>query len=470
MTKDAQIETAFEDPIHLLVRHAISVKYTDLPPETVEFQKRRLLDNIGCMLAGAREEGVRQARKMWQGYGSNTQASLMFFSDKLPLSGAVYTNAIMARALDFCDTLPPGYHPSSTDVPIALAVAEVTAKPGSEIITALAVAQDIAQRINNAGAKPGELYGGFDSNVLGLFSGTIVAALLFELNAEQMSHAIGLAFNHGIGTFQANKDKTLAVRYIQAFVARACVESVLLAKEGVTGLRNTLCGELGFFAKYAGRTPTLNALTDDLGDIFHGENQTIFKLYPSCGLTLALTDAALALRDHIKDPGRDIEHVSLEISSSMALICGDTFDAANATPVDAMFSVEYVVANAFLRGRSTLAEFTQDAVQSSDTTAFIDRVSKQTNSEFVYDQCVVTVKLRNGKIHKEENRFGRGWPQKPATQKDLEAKFRNCLKHNGISEDRADRIMRLVSDLGEAKSVFNIVDACHAIEPAEANT
>ncbi|EMY1531397.1 MmgE/PrpD family protein [Salmonella enterica subsp. enterica serovar Wedding] len=54
------------------------------------------------------------------------------------------------RALDYCDVISPGWHPSSSDIPVALASAELTGASGLEMLAALAIGQDFAQRINLA--------------------------------------------------------------------------------------------------------------------------------------------------------------------------------------------------------------------------------------------------------------------------------------------------------------------------------
>ena len=149
-------------------------------------------------------------------------------------SRAAFVNAVQARALDYCDVLLPGWHPSSSDIPVTLAAAELGGASGVEMLAALAVAQDVGQRINLAAQAYGFFYRGFDSNILGLFSGVIIAARLLKLNAEQCHDAVGLAYDFGIGTFQHYHDKTLAVRISQGLVARHALEAALLAQAGIS--------------------------------------------------------------------------------------------------------------------------------------------------------------------------------------------------------------------------------------------
>ena len=152
-------------------------------------------------------------------------------------------------------------------MPVALAAAEMSGASGDAVLAALAVGQDVGQRINRAAQAKGFFYRGFDSNVLGLFSGAIIASWLLGLTRAQMSDAVGLAFDFGIGTFQHYQDKVLAVRISQELVARHALEAVFLARSGITGPKRTLAGECGFFRLYGPAEPDLTVLGKDLGEV-----------------------------------------------------------------------------------------------------------------------------------------------------------------------------------------------------------
>jgi aconitate decarboxylase len=346
-------------------------------------------------------------------------------------------------------------------VPVALAAAELSGAGGEAVLAALAVGQDVGQRINRAAQANGFFYRGFDSNVLGLLSGAIIAGRLLALTRAQMGDAVGLAFDFGIGTFQHYQDKVLAVRITQGLVARHALEAVFLAQSGITGPRRTLAGECGFFRLYGPAEPDLMVLGENLGERFFGEEATCVKLYPSCGVTLALTEALLAARTRGEIAFDGIADISLRISPTMNVICGGRYAPAETPEVDAQFSVRYVAANAILRGRSTLDEFTAGAATAPDVVTFAQRIDVAEEPAFShFDQCEAIISCKDGASRVIPARFGRGWPENPPSQDDLIAKFRQCAAFSGRSGWRdSDALIAAIKALRSAPAVEPLIAA-----------
>jgi len=63
--------------------------------------------------------------------------------------GAAFANGELINALDFDAILPPG-HVSPYVIPGALAIAESTGAPGTDLITALALSHEMSYRIGKA--------------------------------------------------------------------------------------------------------------------------------------------------------------------------------------------------------------------------------------------------------------------------------------------------------------------------------
>jgi len=442
------------DPIEPLIDHAAGTPAEAVPAPVIAFQTRRLLDHLACLIAGRDAPGldaVRQLARRWSGV---EEATVFATGERLSLPAAAMVNAVAARALDYCDVISPGWHPSSSDWPVALAAGEAAGASGRDILAALALGQDVAQRINRAAQAYGFLYRGFDSNVLGLLSGAIVAGRLLGLPRDRLRDAVGLAFDHGVGTFQHYQDRALAVRLCQGQVARAAVEAALMARAGITGPRRILAGENGFFRCYAPGKPDTASLTDGLGRNYLGEEATCFKLYPSCGVTLALTDAILAAQaEGALRPG-EVEGASLRISPTMRMICGGPYCPGETAPeVDAQFSVRYVAASALLRGRATLAEFTAEAALDPAARRLADRIEVSEEPAFRhFDECAIRIATPNGPVERSA-KFGRGWPQNPATPGDLEAKLAQCVAFSRSHHLRVRDLASLAARLDELPDI-----------------
>lgn len=469
MNSEQRIEMQGEDPIASMIRKALDINYHDISEEILAFQKRRILDNVGTCLAGRNMAGCEASLALAKSYGgadklqSQRQAQILGTGDWLPVGMAAMQNSIMARALDFCDAIAPGYHPSSTDVPVALAVAQWRKKSGRDVLRALAIAQDIVQRINLCGQSHGSFYNGFDSNVLAPLSGALVAGLIMDLDADTLCHAVGLAFNTASGSFQAYQDKALAVRLAQGLATRSAVESTILAEAGFTGPRNILMGEFGFFNLFVRRDIDTGILLKDFGRCFRGQQETIFKLYPSCGLTLCMTDVALRFQSIHAIKLEDISNIHLTMSSGAAQVCGQKFNPSVETPeVDAAFSAQYVIASALVRNRSTLDEFTPEAVFDPRVGDIARSISMSVNNDFGHDRCRIEIRLKNEECIVEAGEFGRGWPSNPASQAELEAKFRRnaVFTTPEMSCDKMEQIITVIGTLETLPFIGPLVDAC----------
>jgi 2-methylcitrate dehydratase PrpD len=454
------------DSSERLAQHMVDWPSRAVPREAMEFQTWRVLDNLGCLLAGAQAEGVGTLRALSGQQHPLGESPVFTTGHTASLPQAGFLNSVMARAHDYCDVVSPGIHPGSSEVPVALLCGLTQSCTGEQVVSALAIAHDIGLRLNLACQANGFMYRGFDSNVIALMSSSLLAARLLGLPAVRARHALGFAMNHGVGTFQMYADKTLAVRIAQGTVTSAALQAALMAQAGLDSVINALDGPQGFFACYAPAEVHHNLIWQELGQTFNAPAHLCFKLYPSCGVTLALTDAAFKLREQFGAErydrhsfaalleGSEIEAV---ISPTMMQLCGQPYaeDSDRPTPVDAAFSVQYILASALLRGRSTLLEFSNDAVADPDVVDLARRISmKLGDPDDHFDQCEVRASLGSTR-YVLQGKNGRGWPRNPASLSDLVAKFQANIAFAKLDwlEKRCDALIDTVLNLPAAPSL-----------------
>lgn len=449
------------DPIDDLIEYAFTTPASCVPDHVATFQSKRVLDNLGCIVAGYDQVGVSAALKLARGWSSKSEATVIGSNEKLAVAQAAFVNAVRARALDFCDVIDPGWHPSSSDVPVALATAELSGASGREMLTALAIGQDFGQRINRAAQANGLLYRGFDANILGLFSGAVIAARLLGLERAAFANAVGLAFDFGIGTLQHYQDKTLAVRISQGLVARHAIEAATMAQAGITGPRRILAGDHGFFNRYAPGPPDLLQLKNELGERFLGEEATCFKLYPHCSIMLGLTDRLLEARKSGELEDAENASITVRVSPTMYMMCGAPYRPADTPEIDAQFSARYVVANALKRGNATIAEFTPKAALDPEIIELAQRVDVVEVSEFSrFDQCEAIFRRPGGRSTTVPVSFGRGWPENPPSPAELQQKFKSCCTNSRAAwRKRSQTLVEAISMLGKQSNVTHLLAA-----------
>lgn len=445
----------FSDPIDTLLDVAHALPANAVPASALAFQRKRLLDNLGCIAAGYQQAGTDAALHLARQWSGVAQATVLGSRERLSVPQAAFVNAVRARALDYCDVISPGWHPSSSDIPVALAMAEHCASSGRDLLAALAIAQDIAQRINLASQANGFFYRGFDSNILGLISAAIIAARLLKLDRQAFADAVGLAFDFGIGTFQHYQDKALAVRIGQGMVSRHGIEAALLAQAGISGPRRVLGGENGFFRLYAPAPPNLEQLYSGLGKQFLGEEATCFKLYPHCSILLALSEALLAQPALSRE---QLQHCQLQlrVSPTMRMVCGGPFEPGNTAQVDAQFSARYVTANALLRRRASPAEFDVQAVMDPEVRRLASLIELTEEPAFErFDQCHLTLTAPGMTPRLLSIAYGRGWPENPLSLDEIKQKFMTCCALSGSKGfvQHASTITQKVEELEATVSV-----------------
>ena len=454
------------DPIVDLAQNVVNASFGQLPAEVVAFQKKRLLDTLGTCLAGSRAVGIDALRDYYQGMGGAPQSTVLVHGEKLPCANATMVNAVMCRAVDYCDTAPPGYHASSTDTPAVLAVGEITGASGKEVLTAMAAGGDLAHRITLAGIagnkQASHPYFGFDGNIVGPFAAAAITGKLLGLSQEQMVDALGIALNQAAGTYQSNQDGALAVRVIQGFAAQAGVTAAMLAQRGITGVKEVLLGVYGFYALYTRGQVDVSLLTDGLGQTFYGQGQTIIKGYPSCGLTLAGTDAALAQLERGPFRPDQVARIEIRVSNFAYNVTGKAEFASAYPEIDAQFSLKYVVANVLRRGYPKLQHFTEAMIADPKVRELMAKIEVVQDDALVLDQTRITIHYTDGGQSETFAEQGKGFPANPISDQECLDKFHQCVEFApvDIPASRAEEIIAAVGELEHMSNIKQLIELC----------
>ena len=432
-----------------------------IPEDAVAVVKNVVLNDLGAILGGATAEGCETVLGLVSGWGGREEASILVHGGKAPAHNAVLVNSAMARALDIDDHMPPGMHLGASAVPTALAAAELAGGcSGEEFLAALALGFEMAIRINDAST-----YNGFDpSGVCGVFASVAAAARVLRLDPTQTWNALALVFNRPIQTFQSIVDGTTAVRVGQGLISQAAITSVQLAKAGITGPRNFLEGVFGYFHLYAGDQYDSAALTARLGEVFH-LHKISFKNYPSCGGTIASTDAILALMAQRRLTPEDVVHIDVRVTPYIYDMTGGPFEIGDNPRVDAQFSIRYCVANALLRGGSVLRHFDEEQIRDAQIRDLVAKIEvtadaglegPRQGSSLRADMDVTTA---TGDVHQVSIPIPSGFPGNPMSSERISERFKEAAEYGGrpLPEGNLQRIAALVDRLECVDDVRTLV-------------
>jgi len=449
-----------------LAHYVTDTNYDDLPGDAVDIVRKVILTVLGTTLAGATAEGGQALVAQVKEWGGKEEATILVHGGRVPAHNAVLANSVMARALDFCDAMSPGIHIGSSSVPTALATAELMGGcAGEEFLAALVLGTEIAARINSVSD-----YDGFDpTGVCGIFAATAVAGRILRLNSQQMLNALALAFNRAGGSFQSNIDGSLAVRVIQGFVSQGGIICAQLARRGITGPKNFLEGTYGYFHLYAKDKYDPQAATGDLGKRFE-TNNTIFKKYPSCGCTLASTDAILDLMKEKDLTAENMAHIDVKVSPYAYKLAGHQFEIGDNPKVNAQFSIQYCVANALLRGSSKLTHFDEASVIDDEVLDLVKKIhvsddpslgalESQEASPSTHLSVRMKVATKEGSVYQKAVDIPRGNPRNPLVEEEHTERFHDCVKyaHKPLPKENIEKIIGMVDRLEVVEDVRNLI-------------
>lgn len=424
-----------------LAEFAVAAR-ADLPAKVQADAVGRVLDVVGNCLAALESDApdephaaiLRVVRKQ----GGIGESSVIGVPDRLPAANAALVNGTLAHALDFDDThLPSVLHPSASVVPAALAVAEAHSCTGAEVLAAVAVGDEICNRLGMAGysaEKRNSVFFGkglHATSICGTIGAAASAALLMGLDEAGVTAALGIAASMGAGIIEANRTGGSVKRIHCGWAAHAGVDAAAFAAEGVTGPPTVFEGRFGFLRAYLDDDFVLSALTDGLGSDWE-LLRTVYKPYPSNHFTHPGIDCALALREQGLR-GSDVDVAELGVAAAPLLTIGEPRDSkvAPRTAYHAKFSGPYTVAAALLGGGGLglyLDDFSPEAFTNTARRELATRV--QVVADATCDEefpkafsAVLRIRTVDGRRWEHRVSSSRGSAEHPLSAAELALKF-----------------------------------------------
>jgi len=421
-----------------LAEHAATMSVEAVPAAALAHLKRDLVDGLGVILGGLHAPGVPETRAVIEGWSASGVATVFGTGMRLPPVFAAMANATAGHALDFDDTLDEGggMHAGVPVHSAALAIADERGDvSGREYLAAVAIGLDVAVRLALA---PHEDYGWHRTSAFGIFGVTVAVGRLQGLDAEQMRHALGIAYSQASGNRQCIADGSLSKRLQSGFGARDGISAVLLAQRGLTGATNIFEGANGFFPLYQRGLYDRATVSDGLGAEILSTRISL-KPYP-CGRPLHnLIDCALAIR--AEAGGEGIARIEIETAGRAPGRATFPEDV-----VQAQFSSPFAVALALAEGRLAIRAFDRPEEASATVRALFTAATQQPSADGVPR---VTVHYADGRQVRHEAPVASGNPAHPLSEAQLRAKAHDCNAAAGepLTAAALDRVIETALNL-----------------------
>ena len=426
-----------------LAAYAHELRYDRLDPTTIERVKAHLIDTLGCGIAAFDERPVRACREIALAPSAGT-STIVGTSKSATPDLAAFANAVAFRYYDLNDVYVgrPSTHPSD-NIAACLAVAEAEGASAKDLITSIALAYEINCRLVDAFDLSDR---GWDATVYSLPAVALAAGTLMKLPADKLAHAVALALNDHIPLGQTRSGtlsdwKGLA----DAEAARNAVFAAMLARGGISGPEPIFEGKKGVFALVTGPAQVDVEAFGRPGVPFRIQ-QCGMKAYPVVVYGQTTVRAAVEVAKQAGDLARI---AAIEIATTKRGYQQAGSDPEKWTPTSkdtADHSLPYIAARAMFDGDIANDSFAPEKLADPAILAFMQKITVKEDPEFAKPRgnapsTRITATLTDGKRVTHQVDDIAGFPGKPMTRADIDAKFRNNVGKRW-PQARTDGILR----------------------------
>jgi 2-methylcitrate dehydratase PrpD len=439
-----------------VAQYVASANFDELPPEVIELSKRLILDTVGVTLAGLNQPVGRIIDTFVRELEGRAEARVLGSGFRTSSAQAAFANGVMCHALDYDDSWYwPAGHPSSTVVPVVLALGEKHRLSGQQAIMAHVLGLEVHGQIG-AGAErssPGET-GWHGVGSFGTLGAVSAAAHLLELDLRKTIMAFGIGASQAAGL--AANAGTMTKPFHAGNSAKNGIVAAMLAKQGFTAHYEIIESVWGFAENFIGPgNYDLDKMAPHLGTSYYMLSPgVLLKRYPSCYSNQWVLQEALELvREH------DFSHEEVEDIELGAPTEGVVLDIPEpATGLMAKFSWQFSIAASIVDGRIGIDTYDDDKVADPRIKDVMAKVKLVPNPGRPRDNVFpLTIKLKDGRKCSSFVEYPKGHCQNPFTDEELAEKYRECAEPV-LSAEQIERSIDTMLDLEKVDDLTELVD------------
>lgn len=422
------------NPAHVLIDHALSLRWADLPDETKARATTFLHDSLAVGVAGRNAAHADAVLAMVQGWGAGEVAGVLGRPGlRLPGPSAAFVNAFQIHGQEYdCVHEPAVLHPMATVLAALLAeLARGETVDGARFLTAIVAGVDVAVTLGIAAPDALKF---FRPATAGIFGCVAAIASLRQMPRAQALDAFGHALALVSGTMQAHVEGKPALPVQVANAARGSLVAIDLARGGMPGVTRPLDGPFGYFALMEVR----EALAPALARLGHGNRITevSWKPFPT---GRAGHGGIVAMQKLRSEQGLGADNLaSLEYHAPPLIhrLVGRPAHAGM-EPGYARLCMQYLMAVTLLRGTVTLADFGRDALDDGKVLELVKRIIVINNGNpdlaaFVPARAIA--RTTDGRELVKAVSAQLGSPEWPLTPEQHLTKAFGCLEFAGLAD------------------------------------
>lgn len=372
-----------------------ALTYDDLPAAVVDRVKEQIRGILGVSYAATELPPGRKLADAVSSFGDRPEATAIAGNMTFRTSAerAAMVNCYLAQMLEWED-FTHFAHTGSIVVPTALAAAEAQGASGKELITAVALGNEIAGRTGIFLTDPTSLGQSLPVHQTEL---PFVVGKLYDFDAEALQSTAGMACIQPERTSVAAWASE-AKGLLASSPAQKSIEAARLVDAGLEGRRDVLEHPAGLFYNLTDvRTPADMALAfEGLGSEWLLEDLYFDKRYAANGFFQTAIHAALDVREQLEAAGLDptdpetYDSVQLHMNTAMAAT-GTLFSAGETDLLDdvleredriytpLLYEAYYSIAAALLEGELTHRQYREELLADEDLRALFEKIQGATD-------------------------------------------------------------------------------------------
>lgn len=444
--------------------------WEQLAPHDIEKAKRFILDILGCIIGASQEERTKILVDTIRQQGGSMHSSVLGHGFKTSAMNAAFLNAAMGHIYDFDDDhREAATHTTTVVLPVVLALGEKNRSSGKEVLNAFMLGSEITTRLGKAFLGKTHYRGFHATATCGVFGAAAAAAAILKLNSRQAASALGLAGGFSSGNIQWRTGDSWHKPVQPGHAAMCGVLAACLAEKDFIGPLTIFDGPDGFLETHCYQgIYDQNLILNDIGKTWEMAKASI-KLHACCRWGASAIDCALNLKKQgiVIEKIEDIRIKTYDIALEV-LTKPEDRKLRPTTTMDAQFSLPYMVAVALTDGEAGVEQFREKKLQEPVALDLIDKMRWEVSpdAEALYPEAYLAemdITLSDGTIAKAKVRHPKGDPENPASDNEIEQKFKS-LTFNHLDVQRQNAVINVVKKLETINDLGCLLDALMVME------
>ncbi len=406
----------------VLAKFAAELAFSEIPPLVVERAKDCIIDTVAAATFGAAFTWSRTVVDYARRYGDGGPCSILGVPGAhLQAPYAALANGALAHAYEL-DSVGVGPHPGSTLWPAVLAACEDNHADGMTAIAAFVAGCELIFRLSRASHHSIEKLGFHAPGIIGTYGAAAAAGRAYGLNAEQLTHALGIAgsLSCGLLAFTRSNDGAMVKRLHLGRTGESGILAARLAAAGYTGPENVLEGKFGFLETYC-QNGDAKLLTANLKQDWETRRICIKRYACHIYAQIPVQSLRELMAEHVFS-GMDVAEILVEGGEKL-LTHHNIVEPGDI--MKAQYSVPFCVALALFRDPDDPRSFNADALEDAAIRSASRSVTLRARSQEGRTAwgAGITVKLRDGRVVTRNSDSYKGMPDNPFSRVELRRKF-----------------------------------------------